>query len=415
MTRIRSLIRVSIVAPLAALCSIAGCGSEDNAATSPARKLTYEARVDGDAEDLWGHIEELKHQFDESEPDNPRAAREGLDAYTSAVIKTAQAIVANKDAPIELRKKAVDTWLISQVRRKEVEDDAEAKYLAATDQIETANAGNELSGLAAVHRVAYIAEIHDALPEAEKRTYFPKLADAVIRVGKVDPPPPTALIMLQKTAERAEAIGENDLAKQMFTLVGQKFPKDRMGKFAEGAIHRIDMVGKPLGEFQGPTFGGKTLALADFKGKVVLIDYWATWCPPCVEEFPELRAMYEKLKSRGFEVLGVCLDSSPDQAELFLNQRKCTWPQILTGEGGGDALLSPLALRFGVHAIPVKLLIDREGTLVATGNSLADVAEKLYKLFPLDKEDANKPAGPAKPASAAKQVEAVNPSQPRAD
>jgi thiol-disulfide isomerase/thioredoxin len=113
----------------------------------------------------------------------------------------------------------------------------------------------------------------------------------------------------------------------------------------------------------------------DYKGKVVLLDFWATWCPPCRAEIPRLVATYNKYHDKGFEVVSVSLDQPRQGPALlqFVKDNNMTWPQIYDGKYSK----TPVAVQYGVHGIPCPVLVDGDtGMILATdtdalGNRLA--------------------------------------------
>lgn len=152
--------------------------------------------------------------------------------------------------------------------------------------------------------------------------------------------------------------------------------------------------------FKATTLDGKTIALGDFAGKVVLIDFWATWCPPCRAEIPHVKAAYEKYHKDGFEIIGVSLDDNKDGLQKFIDREKMGWAQVVNNEmeGGKD----PASL-YGVRAIPTTILVGRDGRIAATnlrGERLAtEVAKALKAPVPADKKEKLGVTCPAKPAS----------------
>lgn len=108
---------------------------------------------------------------------------------------------------------------------------------------------------------------------------------------------------------------------------------------------------------------GRPVALSDYRGKVLLIDFWATWCPPCRAELPYLTRVYEKYRADGFEVLSISLDDEATRQNVpaFIQQHRMNWRHICDGRGWE----TPVARRYGVRAIPLTVLVGRDGKIVA--------------------------------------------------
>ena len=109
-----------------------------------------------------------------------------------------------------------------------------------------------------------------------------------------------------------------------------------------------------------PAIDGSTVDLANLRGKVVLLDFWATWCPPCRGEVPTVVSVYNKYHSRGFEIVGISLDQSRDSLSQFIADNGMTWPEFFDGQGWGNSL----ARRFDIRFIPQMWLLDRQGRII---------------------------------------------------
>jgi thiol-disulfide isomerase/thioredoxin len=118
---------------------------------------------------------------------------------------------------------------------------------------------------------------------------------------------------------------------------------------------------------------------AKLKGKVVLVDFWATTCSPCVAELPKIKAAYEKFHAQGFEVIGVSCDTDKERLEKFLKRKDILWPQYFDGE---QQAKNKLTQAFGIDGIPHTLLLDRQGGLRIDKVMLPDNFEgELQKLL----------------------------------
>ena len=123
---------------------------------------------------------------------------------------------------------------------------------------------------------------------------------------------------------------------------------------------------------------GEKVDLAEMKGKVVLIDFWATWCAPCIGELPNVRKAYEAYHEKGFEIIAISLDKEGDKEKLenFIKEKELPWAQCFDGLGWE----TPLVRKYGVAGIPATFLVGKDGKIAATnlrGPALEAEVEKL--------------------------------------
>ncbi|CAN5288793.1 hypothetical protein BH10PLA2_BH10PLA2_35450 [soil metagenome] len=143
-------------------------------------------------------------------------------------------------------------------------------------------------------------------------------------------------------------------------LIGGAILGDEVGGLIPVERTEAGMEGKLL-EISGPTLDGKTFNIADWRGKVVLVDFWATWCGPCVKELPNLQSVYNRFHKDGFEIVGVSLDNDRAALENFVKKRELPWTQIFFDEPSQQGWTNPLARTYNVNSIPTTFLLDREG------------------------------------------------------
>lgn len=138
-------------------------------------------------------------------------------------------------------------------------------------------------------------------------------------------------------------------------------------------------VGTPLKDIAIPDAKGKMHKLSDYvgKGKYVLVDFWASWCGPCVREMPNVIAAYDKYKSKGFEIVGISLDQKKEPWLAAVERMNMTWPQL----SDLKAWKCEAAELYGVQAIPSNILFDKSGKIIATDLTGPALQNKLASLF----------------------------------
>ena len=136
-----------------------------------------------------------------------------------------------------------------------------------------------------------------------------------------------------------------------------------------------EWIGKPARDFQGTDLKGEELSLKDLRGQVVLLDFWATWCPPCIAEIPNVKKTYEKYKDQKFQIIGISLDRSSEPLEAYIEKEELGWLQYWDKSRKVSTL-------YKVQGIPSTFLIDGEGVIRKTnlrGHALEHAVADLVK------------------------------------
>jgi len=186
--------------------------------------------------------------------------------------------------------------------------------------------------------------------------------------------PDTAEAMLQLGISE-EFAGKEDAAKKWYARVVSEMPDSAAARKAAGARARLDSVGRQIA-FSGRNLTGGTVDLADYRGRVVLIQFWATWCEPCKRDLPVLKDLAGK-HSRNFAVIGVSLDHSRETLVEYLGRNRLPWPQIFE-EGGLD---SRPANQLGILTLPTMILVDQQGRVVDRNAQAAELEDEVEKLL----------------------------------
>ena len=122
-----------------------------------------------------------------------------------------------------------------------------------------------------------------------------------------------------------------------------------------------ELVGKVVPDFSATDLDGKPISLQQYRGKVILLDFWAVWCGPCISEMPNVKRVYNSYKDQGFDIIGVSLDTDKTRLHNYLKKNDIPWRQIFSGQ----KWKSPLARKYHIHSIPAPWLIARDGTLIS--------------------------------------------------
>jgi thiol-disulfide isomerase/thioredoxin len=199
---------------------------------------------------------------------------------------------------------------------------------------------------------------------------------------------PDAAVALELKLDMYLQLFENsDKAIAVVNQLKTEFPASASGQRADELIEMIKqneearkiratlVPGSAFPAFEEKDVSGAPLSLAQYKGKIVLVDFWATWCGPCMAEMPNVIAAYQKYHDRGFEIVGISLDQNRAGLQQVTKEQGMPWAQYFDGKGWE----SKLATRYGIKAIPAAFLLDEEGKIIATdlrGEELASELEK---------------------------------------
>lgn len=166
---------------------------------------------------------------------------------------------------------------------------------------------------------------------------------------------------------------EGDKARALAKELSESTVSEKVRTSALAILKKMDAIGKPVA-ISFTAVDGSKVDLTKMQGKVVLVDFWATWCGPCIAGLPEVIDVYEKYHAKGFEIVGISFDQKKEKLTQFTADKKMPWVQYFDGLGWGNKI----GQEYGISSIPTMWLIDKKGVL-RDMNGRANLSEKVEK------------------------------------
>jgi thiol-disulfide isomerase/thioredoxin len=348
--------------------------------------------TDGPVHKRMSHIDSMVRQFAKTDEGDPAQARIAQTDSSNAIIATAKSVLASDDLDEIDRNRAGKALFDASMRQVRADPEKYHDFVATCTELIERFPQSELATQAAFLRLNVLASVRsDDLNDGKLR--LDRVFDATMSLADQKPPHTNTPDVLTNMARELERSGEFARSAQAYAVLVGKFPDPEKRRFAPGHLRRVSLVGQPIGELRGADFDEKEVTIEQFRGKVVLIDFWASWCEPCTKELPEMKKLYERLGPKGLEILAINCDDNHRAAIKMIKDRQLTWPQIVARNADeSDDPENNLEIRFGIEFLPTKLVVDRDGTVVWSGFLLPNALQAIEKLFPADNQEDQKPS-----------------------
>ncbi len=350
---------------------------------------------------LLGCLHVAAEEPDTSEPaPDPYAVP---DAGPAELIEFIEGLMQTRPSDDEAREKtlaalneATDRILEGEPTEEQLETVVQLKMNLLRGQPEPMKALAEKLSAAGHKRLArqvqgsvLVAELRASMrgPREEALPVIEKVVKQVVEFLEAGPFQASDVQLGMMAAQVAEMAGNQELALEVYRKLGELTADSddprlaSLSKTLDGVVRRLTLVGNPM-EIEGTNLAGEPFDWSEYAGKTVLVDFWATWCGPCIREIPALKRLYEGYHEKGFDIVGISLDKAREPLEKFVKERELPWTILYE-----EAERNPVAEHYGVMGIPLMILVGPDGKVVSTQARGAVLEELLEERFgPLPEE-----------------------------
>jgi len=388
---IMNLRHVSWIGALSVSVAIGCCGSSVSAAEAPT-KAAVENALPSDAEKAWAQV--VESAVPPTPPADWNEKKPSQEEYQAFRLKMGQSAAVAADRAKEFFKRWPEHPMAEEAKNQH------RRLLVAAVQLGVKERGAELDALPPASKTA-AAPAPDPAPDLQKKgddaEYMRRVREAIAKAQKLQPQGMEVMLLdyekslrtlnqefpdraqyfagLLEVAQMVSSDKAVGLAREVATAA--KAP-DEIREAAGTLLKTLERQGKPL-DLKFKAVDGRDVDLTKLKGKVVLVDFWATWCGPCRVEIPNLRATYEKLHPKGFEIVGISFDEDKEALADFTKRNNMPWVQYFDGQGWKNKY----GREFGITGVPTMWLVDKKGNLRDL-NGRMDLPGKVEKLLAED-------------------------------
>jgi len=370
---------------LCLLCCTASAQSQETTAPPKAEEAAAAQSElfpipEGTAEELFAFIEKVQ-QAPLPEGQQTRAASlEFFKAQITAVLKACDKVDALKPGE-KAQVRCLEERFMAYQNLTQIDDDAKNKLSQMVQKLQD-DKRPDIVRLVSGYKLETTAPGFFRLEEPQQKGLIKDLLIYMDRFG-IDN---TSYAVGTGLGDAIEMSNTPEIAAPIFDALARELKRSGDPRMApqvaryEGIARRLNLPGKFM-EIQGTTVAGEEFDWKSYRGKVVLVDFWASWCGPCRAEIPNMKAQLEKYGDRGFAIVGISLDNTKDDYRRCIEREEITWVNLMSQNEGERSWNHPLAVHYGVGGIPMAILVDQQGKVVSLTATGAELNEHLARML----------------------------------
>ncbi len=307
------------------------------------------------------------------------AIKAHYEKVANAILQASEKVLSAEDLEINVAAQALDARFTALSLKSRLGDKNAGQQRLDLAKKYIADERKPLARMAQEQQLFGNMERFDDLKAAEQEKLLDDAVTFIKSIRKFDNRSIKLILTIGRVFEGSNVEGLSAKAYDQFSAALVHSPDGRgesLGENLAVMAKRMRLVGQPF-EVEGKLTTKEPIDWASYRGKVVLVDFWATWCGPCVAELPNLKHIYQGFSSKGFDIVGISKDTDKKALDEFLTENEIAWANLFE-DGAED---HPLAEKYGIMSIPYTVLVGKDGKVIKMNPTSAQLKEKLTELL----------------------------------